>query len=146
MASPFRKKVARFERIGAIRIWPSDFVDELCRGSPAVMKNALDWLVGSQELGANPWLLISIPRHARACVACMTPHAGVTPMSTGSSKTARSKLLYLLPLLGTVKDGRRIAPQCRNGRPALPMRSSRLSPRRGEKDSICQTPGAMVKK
>ncbi|HET6839353.1 MAG TPA: NADPH-dependent FMN reductase [Bradyrhizobium sp.] len=97
------KEVAAFRRsVGA-----SDGLlissPEYARGVAGVMKNALDWLVGSQEFPGKPVALINTSPRASDALASLT-----LTLETMSARLIKEASITL-PLLGTVNDAETIA-------------------------------------
>jgi chromate reductase, NAD(P)H dehydrogenase (quinone) len=76
---------------------------EYARGVSGVMKNALDWLVGSQEFPAKPVALINTSPRATQALAALT-----LTLETMSANVIGDASITL-PLLGTVNDADGIA-------------------------------------
>jgi len=76
---------------------------EYARGVSGVMKNALDWLVGSQEFPGKPVALINTSPRATDALAALT-----LTLETMSSVIVRDASITL-PLLGTANDAESIA-------------------------------------
>lgn len=76
---------------------------EYARGVSGVMKNALDWLVGSYEFPGKPVALINISPRATHALAALT-----LTLETMSANLV-SDASITLPLLGTVNDAGSIA-------------------------------------
>jgi NAD(P)H-dependent FMN reductase len=97
------QEVARFRTV----IGSSDGLlissPEYARGVAGVMKNALDWLVGSQEFPGKPVALINTSPRASHALASMT-----LTLETMSARLVEEASITL-PLLGTVNDADSIA-------------------------------------
>jgi chromate reductase, NAD(P)H dehydrogenase (quinone) len=76
---------------------------EYARGVAGVMKNALDWLVGSQEFPGKPVALINTSPRASHALASLT-----LTLETMSARLVKDASITL-PLLGTVNDAGSIA-------------------------------------
>ena len=76
---------------------------EYARGVSGVMKNALDWLVGSSEFPGKPVALINTSPRAAHALAALT--LTLETMSASLIKEAS----ITLPLLGTANDAASIA-------------------------------------
>jgi chromate reductase, NAD(P)H dehydrogenase (quinone) len=76
---------------------------EYARGVSGVMKNALDWLVGSSEFPGKPVALINTSPRAAHALATLT--LTLETMSANVVQTAS----ITLPLLGTANDAESIA-------------------------------------
>jgi NAD(P)H-dependent FMN reductase len=76
---------------------------EYARGVSGVMKNALDWLVGSQEFPGKAVALINTSPRATHALAALT-----TTLETMSAQLIRDASITL-PLLGTAHDADSIA-------------------------------------
>jgi chromate reductase, NAD(P)H dehydrogenase (quinone) len=76
---------------------------EYARGIAGVMKNALDWLVGSQEFPGKPVALINTSPRASHALASLT-----LTLETMSARLVQEASITL-PLLGTVNDAESIA-------------------------------------
>jgi len=76
---------------------------EYARGVSGLMKNALDWLVGSQEFPGKPVALINTSPRATDALAALT-----LTLETMSSVIVRDASITL-PLLGTANDAESIA-------------------------------------
>jgi NAD(P)H-dependent FMN reductase len=88
---------------------------EYARGVAGVMKNALDWLVGSQEFPGKPVALINTSPRASHALASLT-----LTLETMSARLVEEASITL-PLLGTVNDAESIAT---NPELAAPLRSA----------------------
>src|SRR6202167_1957382 len=87
---------------------------EYARGVAGVMKNALDWLVGSFEFPNKPVALINTSPRATHALAALT-----ITLETMSAPLVEEASVTL-PLLGTVNDAASIAA---NAEFAIPLRS-----------------------
>ena len=76
---------------------------EYARGVSGVMKNALDWLVGSDEFPGKPVALINTSPRATHALAALT-----LTLETMSAEVVGSASITL-PLLGTTNDAASIA-------------------------------------
>jgi chromate reductase len=76
---------------------------EYARGISGVMKNALDWLVGSHEFPGKPVALINTSPRATHALAALT----LTLETMSADVVADASIT--LPLLGTVNDAESIA-------------------------------------
>jgi NAD(P)H-dependent FMN reductase len=76
---------------------------EYARGISGVMKNALDWLVGSEEFPGKPVALINTSPRATHALAALT-----LTLETMSAQFIRDASITL-PLLGTAHDADSIA-------------------------------------
>jgi NAD(P)H-dependent FMN reductase len=76
---------------------------EYARGVAGVMKNALDWLVGSQEFPGKPVALINTSPRASHALASLT-----LTLETMSARLVEEASITL-PLIGTVNDADSIA-------------------------------------
>jgi NAD(P)H-dependent FMN reductase len=76
---------------------------EYARGVAGVMKNALDWLVGSHEFPGKPVALINTSPRASHALASLT-----LTLETMSARLVKDASITL-PLLGTVNDADSIA-------------------------------------
>jgi chromate reductase, NAD(P)H dehydrogenase (quinone) len=76
---------------------------EYARGVSGVMKNALDWLVGSSEFPGKPVALINTSPRATHALAALT-----VTLETMSANVVRDASITL-PLLGTANDAVSIA-------------------------------------
>jgi chromate reductase len=76
---------------------------EYARGVAGVMKNALDWLVGSQEFPGKPVALINTSPRASHALASLT-----LTLETMSARLVKDASITL-PLLGTVNDADSLA-------------------------------------
>ena len=76
---------------------------EYARGVSGVMKNALDWLVGSSEFPGKPVALINTSPRASHALAALT-----LTLETMSATMVRDASITL-PLLGTANDAESIA-------------------------------------
>ena len=76
---------------------------EYARGVSGVMKNALDWLVGSHEFPGKPVALINTSPRATHALAALT-----VTLETMSAQLVKDASITL-PLLGTVNDAESIA-------------------------------------
>jgi chromate reductase, NAD(P)H dehydrogenase (quinone) len=76
---------------------------EYARGVSGVMKNALDWLVGSYEFPGKPAALINTSPRATYALAALT-----LTLETMSANLIMDAFVTL-PLLGTVNDAESIA-------------------------------------
>ena len=76
---------------------------EYARGVAGVLKNALDWLVGSQEFPDKPVALINTSPRATQALAALT-----LTLETMSARLA-TEACVTLPLLGGAWDERKIA-------------------------------------
>jgi NAD(P)H-dependent FMN reductase len=76
---------------------------EYARGVSGVMKNALDWLVGSHEFPGKPVALINTSPRATHALSSLT-----TTLETMSAQLVKHASITL-PLLGTVNDPDSIA-------------------------------------
>jgi NAD(P)H-dependent FMN reductase len=76
---------------------------EYARGVAGVMKNALDWLVGSQDFPGKPVALINTSPRASHALASLT-----LTLETMSARLVEDTSITL-PLLGTVNDAASIA-------------------------------------
>jgi NAD(P)H-dependent FMN reductase len=88
---------------------------EYARGVAGVMKNALDWLVGSQEFPGKPVALINTSPRASHALASLT-----LTLETMSARLVEGASITL-PLLGTVNDAESIAA---NAELAEPLRQA----------------------
>jgi chromate reductase, NAD(P)H dehydrogenase (quinone) len=88
---------------------------EYARGVAGVMKNALDWLVGSFEFPNKPVALINTSPRATHALAALT-----ITLETMSARLVKDASITL-PLLGTVNDADSIAA---NAEFATPLRSA----------------------
>jgi NAD(P)H-dependent FMN reductase len=88
---------------------------EYARGVAGVMKNALDWLVGSFEFPNKPVALINTSPRATHALAALT-----VTLETMSARLVNDASITL-PLLGTVNDAESIAA---NAELAAPLRSA----------------------
>jgi len=88
---------------------------EYARGVAGVMKNALDWLVGSQEFPGKPVALINTSPRANHALASLT-----LTLETMSAQLVEEASITL-PLLGTVNDAESIAT---NPELTAPLRSA----------------------
>jgi chromate reductase len=88
---------------------------EYARGVAGVMKNALDWLVGSQEFPGKPVALINTSPRASHALASLT-----LTLETMSARLVEEASITL-PLLGTVNDAESIAT---NAELAEPLRQA----------------------
>ena len=88
---------------------------EYARGVAGVMKNALDWLVGSFEFPNKPVMLINTSPRATHALAALT-----VTLETMSARLVKDASITL-PLLGTVNDADSIAA---NAEFATPLRSA----------------------
>ena len=88
---------------------------EYARGVSGVMKNALDWLVGSSEFPGKPVALINTSPRATHALAALT----LTLETMSASMVSDASIA--LPLLGTANDAASIAadPEL-----ALPLRAA----------------------
>ena len=84
---------------------------EYARGVAGVMKNALDWLVGSLEFPDKPVALINTSARATHALAALT-----ITLETMSARLVREASITL-PLLGTVNDADSIAANAELARP-----------------------------
>jgi len=75
---------------------------EYARGVSGVMKNALDWLVGSEEFPGKPVALINTSPRATHALAALT-----ITLETMSAQLIREASITL-PLLGTANDAESI--------------------------------------
>ena len=76
---------------------------EYARGVAGVMKNALDWLVGSHEFPSKPVALINTSPRATHALAALT-----ITLETMSARLVKDASITL-PLLGTANDADSIA-------------------------------------
>ncbi len=76
---------------------------EYARGVSGVLKNALDWLVGSEEFPGKPVALINTSPRATHALAALT-----TTLETMSAQLIKDASITL-PLLGTTNDADSIA-------------------------------------
>src|SRR6201996_3202599 len=76
---------------------------EYARGVAGVMKNALDWLVGSLEFPDKPVALINTSARATHALAALT-----ITLETMSARLVKEASITL-PLLGTINDADSIA-------------------------------------
>jgi NAD(P)H-dependent FMN reductase len=76
---------------------------EYARGVSGVIKNALDWLVGSHEFPGKPVALINASPRATHALAALT----LTLETMSAEVVAEASIT--LPLLGTVNDAESIA-------------------------------------
>jgi chromate reductase, NAD(P)H dehydrogenase (quinone) len=76
---------------------------EYARGVSGVMKNALDWLIGSFEFPGKPVALINTSPRASHALAAIT-----LTLETMSANVVRDASITL-PLLGTINDAASIA-------------------------------------
>jgi chromate reductase len=76
---------------------------EYARGVSGVMKNALDWLVGSEEFPGKPVALINTSPRATHALAALT-----ITLETISARLIKDASMTL-PLLGTANDAHSIA-------------------------------------
>ena len=76
---------------------------EYARGVSGVMKNALDWLVGSEDFPGKPMALINTSPRATAALAALT-----LTLQTMSARLIEDASITL-PLLGTAHDADSIA-------------------------------------
>jgi chromate reductase len=88
---------------------------EYARGVAGVMKNALDWLVGSFEFPNKPVALINTSPRATHALAALT-----VTLETMSARLVNDASITL-PLLGTANDAESIAA---NAELAAPLRSA----------------------
>ena len=88
---------------------------EYARGVAGVMKNALDWLVGSFEFPNKPVALINTSPRATHALAALT-----VTLETMSARLVNDASITL-PLLGTTNDAESIAA---NAELAAPLRSA----------------------
>ena len=88
---------------------------EYARGVAGVMKNALDWLVGSFEFPNKPVMLINTSPRATHALAALT-----VTLETMSARLVNDASITL-PLLGTVNDAASIAA---NAEFAAPLRGA----------------------
>ena len=88
---------------------------EYARGIAGVMKNALDWLVGSFEFPNKPVALINTSPRATHALAALT-----VTLETMSARLVQDASITL-PLLGTTNDAASIAA---NAEFAAPLRSA----------------------
>jgi chromate reductase, NAD(P)H dehydrogenase (quinone) len=88
---------------------------EYARGVAGVMKNALDWLVGSFEFPNKPVALINTSPRATHALAALT-----ITLETMSARLVEDASITL-PLLGTVNNAASIAA---NAEFAIPLRSA----------------------
>jgi chromate reductase len=88
---------------------------EYARGVAGVMKNALDWLVGSQEFPGKPVALINTSPRASHALASLT-----LTLETMSARLVEEASITL-PLIGTVNDADSIAA---NAELAEPLRQA----------------------
>jgi chromate reductase, NAD(P)H dehydrogenase (quinone) len=88
---------------------------EYARGIAGVMKNALDWLVGSFEFPDKPVALINTSPRATHALAALT-----ITLETMSARLVKDASITL-PLLGTVNDAASIAA---NAEFATPLRNA----------------------
>jgi chromate reductase, NAD(P)H dehydrogenase (quinone) len=88
---------------------------EYARGLAGVMKNALDWLVGSFEFPNKPVALINTSPRATHALAALT-----VTLETMSARLVKDASITL-PLLGTANDAESIAA---NAELAAPLRSA----------------------
>jgi chromate reductase, NAD(P)H dehydrogenase (quinone) len=88
---------------------------EYARGVAGVMKNALDWLVGSFEFPNKPVALINTSPRATHALAALT-----VTLETMSARLVRDASITL-PLLGTVNDAASITA---NAEFAAPLRDA----------------------
>ena len=88
---------------------------EYARGVAGVMKNALDWLVGSFEFPNKPVALINTSPRATHALAALT-----ITLETMSARIVQDASITL-PLLGTTNDAARIAA---NAEFAAPLRNA----------------------
>ena len=88
---------------------------EYARGVAGVMKNALDWLVGSFEFPNKPVMLINTSPRATHALAALT-----VTLETMSARLVKDASITL-PLLGTANDAASIAA---NAELAAPLRTA----------------------
>ena len=88
---------------------------EYARGVAGVMKNALDWLVGSFEFPNKPVMLINTSPRATHALAALT-----VTLETMSARLVKDASITL-PLLGTANDAASIAA---NAELAAPLRNA----------------------
>jgi chromate reductase, NAD(P)H dehydrogenase (quinone) len=88
---------------------------EYARGVSGMMKNALDWLVGSSEFPGKPVVLINTSPRATHALAALT-----LTLETMSARLIQDASITL-PLLGTVNDAASIAA---NPELAIPLRGA----------------------
>src|ERR1700719_4260336 len=88
---------------------------EYARGVAGVMKNALDWLVGSHEFPNKPVALINTSPRATHALASLT-----VTLETMSARLVQDASITL-PLMGTVNDAASIAA---NAEFTAPLRSA----------------------
>jgi chromate reductase, NAD(P)H dehydrogenase (quinone) len=95
--------VSRFRRVIAKADGLLISSPEYARGVSGVMKNALDWLVGSEEFPGKPVALINASPRATHALAALT-----ITLETMSAQLIREASITL-PLLGTANDAESIA-------------------------------------
>jgi chromate reductase, NAD(P)H dehydrogenase (quinone) len=96
-------EVARFRAVIGLADGLLISSPEYARGVSGVMKNALDWLVGSQEFPGKPVALINTSPRATHALSALT-----ITLETMSAFLVRDASITL-PLLGTVNDAESIA-------------------------------------
>jgi len=96
-------EVARFRTVIGIADGLLISSPEYARGVSGVMKNALDWLVGSHEFPGKPVALINTSPRATHAPASLT-----LTLETMSAQLVRDASITL-PLLGTANDADSIA-------------------------------------
>jgi chromate reductase, NAD(P)H dehydrogenase (quinone) len=102
-AGNFPEEVAAFRKIIAAADGLLISSPEYARDVSGVMKNALDWLVGSSEFPGKPVALINTSPRATHALAALT-----LTLETMSAEVVADASITL-PLLGTVNDAESIA-------------------------------------
>jgi chromate reductase len=97
------EQVARFRQVIAKADGVLISSPEYARGVSGVMKNALDWLVGSEEFPGKPVALINTSPRATHALAALT-----ITLETMSAQLINDASITL-PLLGTTNDADSIA-------------------------------------
>jgi chromate reductase, NAD(P)H dehydrogenase (quinone) len=97
------KEIADFRRVIGTADGLLIASPEYARGVSGVMKNALDWLVGSFEFPNKPVALINTSPRATHALAALT-----ITLETMSARLVKEASITL-PLLGTVNDAASIA-------------------------------------
>jgi NAD(P)H-dependent FMN reductase len=97
-AGQLPEQVARFRQLIAAADGLLISSPEYARGVSGVMKNALDWLVGSEEFAGKPVALINTSLRATHALAALT-----TTLETMSARLINDASITM-PLLGTAND------------------------------------------
>jgi chromate reductase, NAD(P)H dehydrogenase (quinone) len=97
-AEELPQQVARFRQVIANADGILISSPEYARGVSGVMKNALDWLVGSEEFPGKPVALINTSPRATHALAALT-----ITLETMSAQLIKDASITL-PLLGTTND------------------------------------------